>query len=270
MPPQTTEDLINITGPPEPQSLGKPMLKMNPTRHQQQHQPPPRQSGLMRVVSYLFGSLIRLLNINWLLGLFGLALVELDTAEEIPLNKRKNEDLVENEMKRLKSERECDDDQESKMAMLKDKSNLITDFTNKLWNLTPDINFSEDADVETFLPGPRKVITPTKSFDNLLNFEFSEAETGSADHDLPKLEGEETDLIEEVEEVEEIISYNAEASYRVQVTNTLKMLQIPSNSNSTTQVTATAMQETNHQPEKAESEEQETVLDQVTDNYDIF
>merc|ERR1719192_1791803 len=130
--------------------------------------------------------------------------------------------------------------------MLKDKSNLITDFTNKLWNLTPDINFSEDADVETFLPAPRKVITPTKSFDNLLNFEFSEAETGSADHDLPKLEGEETDLIEDLEEVEEIINYNAEASYRVQVT-------------------ATAMQETNHQPEpeKAESEEQETVLDQL-------
>ena len=216
MPPQTTEDLTNITVPPEPQSLGKPMLKMNPTRHQQQHQPPPRQSGLMRVVSYLFGSLIRLLNINWLLGLFGLALVELDTAEEIPLNKRKNEDLVENEMKRLKSERECDDDQESKMAMLKDKSNLITDFTNKLWNLTPDINFSEDADVETFLPGPRKVITPTKSFDNLVNFGLNEPADGPGDQRV--LEEEDTDVredVEEIEEIEEVINYKAEASYKV-------------------------------------------------------
>ena len=79
------------------------------------------------------------------------------------------------------------------------------------------------------------------------------------------MEGEETDLIEDVEEVEEIINYNAEASYRVQVTNTLKMLQIPSNSNFIMQVTATAVQEMNHQPEEAESEEQETVLDQVPD-----
>ena len=141
---------------------------------------------------------------------------KLDNADEIPLNKRKNEDLVENEMKRLKSERGCDDDEEIKMAQMRNKSNLITDFTNKLWNLTPNINFSEDSEVETFLTAPKKVITPTKSFDNLLNLGLSEPETGPVD--LPDLEGEETDVTEEVEDVEEIINYNAEASYRVQVT----------------------------------------------------
>ena len=218
MPPQTTEDLSAITGPPESERLAKPMMKMTTKRtQQQQQQPQSGQSGLMRIVSSLFGSLITFLNINWLLGFFGLVLVKLDNADEIPLNKRKNEDLVENEMKRLKSERGCDDEEENKMELLRNKSNLITDFTNKLWNLTPNINFSEDSDVETFLPVPKKVITPTKSFDNLVNLGLSEPETGPVDQ--PDLEGEETDVMEEVEEVEEIINYNAEASYRVQVTN---------------------------------------------------
>ena len=204
MPPQTTEDLTNITGPLEPERLGKPAVKMNPKGQ-------PRQSGLVRVVSYLFGWLIRVLSINWLLGLFGLTLVKLDeNADEIPLNKRKNEDLlVKNEMKRLKSEAGCDDDEEiKKQLLLKNKSSLITDFTNKLWNLTPNINFSEETEVETFLPAPRKVITPTKSFDNLVNLGLSETETGPANQ--PDMEG---------EEEEPKVNYNAEASYRVQVTN---------------------------------------------------
>ena len=206
MPPQTTEDLINITGPLEPETT-KPTLKMKPKQER-------RQSDLMRVVSYLFESLIRVLNINWLLGLFGLALVKLEeNADESSLNKRKNEDLlVESEMKRLKSEAGCGDDEEEKLELLKNKSSLITDFTNKLWNLTPNINFSEDAEVETFLPAPKKVITPTKSFDNLLNLGLSEPETVTVEQ--PDLEEEEPDVVVE-EEV--VVNYNAEASYRVQV-----------------------------------------------------
>jgi len=238
MPPQTTEDLINITGPLEPERLGKPAVKMNPKGQ-------PSQSGLVRVLSYLFESLIRVLSLNWLLGLFGLALVKLDeNAEEIPLNKRKNEDLlVENEMKRLKSEAGGDDDEEKKkQLLLKNKSSLITDFTNKLWNLTPNINFSEDTEVETFLPLPapipKKVITPSESFDNLLDLGLSETETGPADQ--PDMEGEETDVssvIVEEEEEEQKVNYNAEASYRVQVINMR-----------------------DHQAEKPESVESETVL----------
>ena len=210
MPPQTAEDLINITGPPEPEMLGKPTLKMKPKQQR-------RQSGLMRIVSSLFESLIRVLNINWLLGLFGLALVKLEeNADEIPLNKRKNEDLlVENEMKRLKSEAGCDDDEEEKKQLLKNKASLITDFTNKLWNLTPNINFSEDAEVETFLPAPKKVITPTKSFDNLVNLGLNEPEAFFP-ADQPDLESEEPDVVVE----EEVVNYNAEASYRVLVNNT--------------------------------------------------
>ena len=211
MPPQTTEDLTSITGLAEPETLVKPMTKMNP-----KGQPMPRMSGLRKVVSNLFERIIRFLNINWILGFVGLKLVKLEeNADDIPLNKRKNEDLlVENEMKRLKSEAGCDDDEEEKKQLLKNKASLITDFTNKLWNLTPNINFSEDAEVETFQSAPKKVITPTKSFDNLLNCGLSETETGPADQ--PDMEGEETDVMEEVEEV---VSYNAEASYRVQVTN---------------------------------------------------
>ena len=210
MPPQTAEDLINITGPPEPEMLGKPTLKMKPKQQR-------RQSGLMRIVSSLFESLIRVLNINWLLGLFGLALVKLEeNADEIPLNKRKNEDLlVENEMKRLKSEAGCGDDEEEKLELLRNKSSLITDFTNKLWNLTPNINFSEDAEVETFLPAPKKVITPTKSFDNLVNLGLNEPEAFFP-ADQPDLESEEPDVVVE----EEVVNYNAEASYRVLVNNT--------------------------------------------------
>ena len=213
MPPQTTEDLTTIMGFPETEMLTKPMMKKSPTCEGRQQQP-----GLMRIVSTLFESLIRYLNINWLLGFLGLALVKLEEdGEEIHLNKRKNEDLlVENEMKRLKSEAGCDEDEEEKKQLLKNKASLITDFTNKLWNLTPNINFSEDSEVETFQSAPKKVITPTKSFDNLLNLGLSEPETGPVD--LPDLEGEETDVTEEVEDVEEIINYNAEASYRVQVT----------------------------------------------------
>ena len=228
MPPQTTEDLINITGPSEPERLGKPPVKMNPKGQ-------PRQSGLVRVVSYLFDSLIRVLSINWLLGFFGLALVKLDeNADEIHLNKRKNEDLlVENEMKRLKSEAGCDDDEEGKKQLLKNKSSLITDFTNKLWNLTPNINFSEDTEVETFLPAPKKVITPSESFDNLVSLGLSETETGPADQ--PDMEGDV--MVEE----EEKVNYNAEASYRVQVTNIR-----------------------DHQAEKRESVEPEPVLDRDT------
>ena len=213
MPPQTTEDLITIMGPPETELLAKPMMKMSPTCEGRQS-----QSGLMRIVSHLFECLIRYLNINWLLGFFGLALVKLEeNGEEIHLNKRKNEDpLVKNEMKRLKSEAGCNDAEEEKMALLKNKSSLITDFTNKLWNQTPNINFSEDAEVETFLPAPKKVITPTKSFDNLVNVGLNEPVDGPGEQ--PVLEEEDTDVtedVEEIEEIEEVMNYKAEASYKV-------------------------------------------------------
>lgn len=240
MPPQTTEDLINITGPLEPERLGKPAVKMNPKGQ-------PRQSGLMRIV-------------NWLLGLFGLVLLKLDeNADEIPLNKRKNEDLlVENEMKRLKSESGCDDDEEKKkQLLLQNKSSLITDFTNKLWNLTPNINFSEDTEVETFLPAPKKVITPTKSFDNLVNLGLSETETGPADQ--PDMEGEE-------EEEQQKVNYNAEASYRVQVTNMRdQQAEKPESVSETVLEPDTKLKVTSvtsgEEVKKADSEEQVTVLD---------
>ena len=209
MPPQTTEDLTTIMAPTETEMLTKPMMKKSPTCEGRQQQP-----GLMRIVSTLFESLIRFLNINWLLGFLGLALVKLEEdGEEIHLNKRKNEDLlVENEMKRLKSEAGCDDAEEEE----KNKSSMITDFTSKLWNMTPNINFSEDAEVETLLPAPRKVITPTKSFDNLVNFGLNEP--GDDPGEQPVLEEEDTDVMEdeeEIEEIEEVINYKAEASYKV-------------------------------------------------------
>ena len=213
MPPQTTEDLTTIMAPTETEMLTKPMMKKSPRCEGRQQQP-----GLMRIVSTLFEWLIRFLNINWLLGFLGLALVKLEEdGEEIHLNKRKNEDLlVENEMKRLKSEAGCDDAEEEEMALLENKSSMITDVTSKLWNLTPNINFSEDAEVETLLPAPKKVITPTKSFDNLVNFGLNDPADGPGEQ--PVLEEEDTDVmetVEEIEEIDEVINYKAEASYKV-------------------------------------------------------
>lgn len=169
-------------------------------------------------------------------------------------------------MKRLKSEAGCGDDDEEKLEQLKNKSSLITDFTNKLWNLTPNINFSEDAEVETFLPAPKKVITPTKSFDNLVNLGLSEPETVAADQ--PDLEGEEPDVVVE-EEV--VVNYNAEASYRVQVNN-MRNLQAEQPGSTEQQTVEPAVTlDTNfmvshvtpeQETEKPDSEEQvETVLD---------
>ena len=70
--------------------------------------------------------------------------------------------------------------------------------------------------METFLPAPKKVITPTKSFDNLVNVGLNEPVDGPGEQ--PVLEEEDTDVmedVEEIEEIEEVINYKAEASYKV-------------------------------------------------------
>jgi len=202
-----------------------------------------RPSGVMRNVSTLLSCVMfRLLNVNWFLGFVGLELVKLEeTEEEMTIRKRKNEDLVENEMKRLKSERSPQGkvEEEQRTEMLGIKTNLIQDFKMKLWNLSPIINFSKEAEdealstpsmnvitpsesfeadvksssnspidviipsdtvddeVETILNSPLRVITPSKSFDNILD--LSEAETFGEDQS----------------EVEEVINYNAVATYKV-------------------------------------------------------
>jgi len=202
MPPQTEREFFNFSKAGETENVGKVPLMVTSKRQR-------RQSMMRSLSSLIFSLMFRVLNINWFLGFFGLVLVKLEENDDVSINKRKNEDLIENEMKRLKSEANGQDDEnQMEDRLLTVRSSLIQDFKKKLWNLTPVINFSKDTeDVdETFENSPKKVITPTRSFDNLL--ELSEAESFAGDHnELEELEtGHE-------EEVGQVTSYTAEATY---------------------------------------------------------
>jgi len=158
----------------------------------------------------VFSFIFRVININWFLSFLGLKLVKVEDHEVIG-GKRKNEDLIENEMKKLKCEisrEKCSEDENPREKRLKEvRSSLIQDLTSKLWNMTPVINFANPEEVEPPINSPKTVITPTRSFDSLLN--LSEQESLAGDN------ADEREDNSEFEELKEVINYKAEASYRV-------------------------------------------------------
>jgi len=156
----------------------------------------------------IFSFLFRVININWFLSFLGLRLVKVED-QEVIAGKRKNEDLIENEMKKLKCDvprEKCSEDENLREKRLKGSS-LIQDLTLKLWNMTPVINFATPDEDESLINSPKKVITPTRSFDSLLN--LSEQESLAGDN------ADEREDNSEFEELKEVINYKAEATYSV-------------------------------------------------------
>ena len=126
------------------------------------------QSFLFKIANFL----VNLVGINWLFGLFGLALKPIDERRypkeddfdedmhAVKENKRNHAvmsedfDFKENSTKRCKP----DDDEKSasenddfglyKKPVDDDRAKAISDFQNRLWNLKPDLNFVEKNTVQ--------------------------------------------------------------------------------------------------------------------------
>lgn len=105
------------------------------------------------------------LNVNFFLSYFGLSLETLEEDQEKKMleqeTKRKIEAEEVSERKKIKPSEELNIKSEDSKGDEEERPGS----RQKLWNLTPEINFTESLKMKVNFSGPKKYITPTESFE---------------------------------------------------------------------------------------------------------
>ena len=105
------------------------------------------------------------LNVNFFLSYFGLSLETLEEDQEKKMleqeTKRKIEAEEVSERKKIKPSEELNIKSEDSKGDEEERPGS----RQKLWNLTPEINFTESLKMQVNFSGPKKYITPTESFE---------------------------------------------------------------------------------------------------------
>ena len=105
------------------------------------------------------------LNVNFFLSYFGLSLETLEGDQEKKMleqeTKRKIEAEEVSERKKIKPSEELNIKSEDSKGDEEERPGS----RQKLWNLTPEINFTESLKMQVNFSGPKKYITPTESFE---------------------------------------------------------------------------------------------------------
>jgi len=105
------------------------------------------------------------LNVNFFLGYLGLSLETLEEDQKEMQEQETKRKIEAEEVRERKKIKPSEDVANVKSEDSKDEEEERPGSRQKLWNLTPEINFTESLKMKVNFSGPKKYITPTESFE---------------------------------------------------------------------------------------------------------
>jgi len=109
--------------------------------------------------------LFDVLNVNYFLGYLGLALETLEEDRQQSLELETKRKIEAEEVRQRKKIKPSEDLANIESEEARDEEEERPGSRQKLWNLKPEINFTESLQVKVNFSGPKKYIAPTESFE---------------------------------------------------------------------------------------------------------
>ena len=133
-------------------------------------------SAITPIASFV---LFDVLNVNFFLGYLGLALETLEEdQEELQLESKRK--IEAEEVRQRKKIKPSEDLANMEGEEIRDEEEERPGSRQKIWNLRPEINFTESLKMEVNFSGPKKYIAPTESFEGDILKDVNDVEAEEA------------------------------------------------------------------------------------------